>query len=171
MFILNVNTAEFGPIYQVKFCTVVFFFFIQTLDFWVQPSALACLVGHRTLCWLVPSESRDSSNLSFRTLKALACSALVNHSASSSGEGNCTQLQFSLFKNPPEAWMFTWKRAEGSVRYWSQCFLILLSSPQLRVTNTELLETISAIQRWVLVCRGTQCDSGGAATSGKSVFK
>lgn len=155
MFILKVNTAEFGPIYQVKFCTG-FFFFIQTLDFWVQHSALACLVGHRTLCWLVPSESRDSGNLSFCTLKALACSGLVNHSASSSGEENSTQIQFSLFKNPPEAWeggMFTWKQAEGSVRYRSRCFLILLSSSQLRVTNTEPLETISTIQRWFLVCR------------------
>lgn len=86
IFIHNINTARF--INLSKEVLHFFFLFIQTLHFRVQPTVLACLVGHRTLCWLAPSECRDSSNLSFCTLKALTCLVSVNHSRSSCRQGN-----------------------------------------------------------------------------------
>lgn len=100
IFIHNINTAKFVLFIKgsfTLFVVVLVVFLIQTLHFWVRPTVLACLVGHRSLCWLAPSECRDSSNLSFCTLKALTCLISVNHSTSSCRQGNGIQIFIPLY--------------------------------------------------------------------------
>lgn len=156
MFIFNINTTEFVLFIKGNF-TLFFFFSSQTFHFWIQPTVLDCLVGHRHLCWLVPSKCIDSGNLSFCTLKALTCSVLVNHSTSSSREGTCIQIWPSESENPLKLWkgrMFIWKQSAGSLRYWSWYFLNHLSvshSHESPILNCWKQSALS--KRSFLICR------------------
>lgn len=101
-----------------------FFLSVQILYLYIQVPVLGCLVGHRTFCWLSPSECMDRGYLSFWTLKALS-----SFSKSSQSREWCSNTILWVWEpsGSVEGRNVCMEAVIGYVRYCFWYFLCLLS--------------------------------------------